>query len=56
MAIFRLRLKNLVSSYTRHMLAVYCGEVRGEVGMRSHVCCVEWTVWLHWGSVIICYV
>ena len=32
MAIFRLRLKNLVSSYTRLMLAVYSGEVWGEVG------------------------
>ena len=34
MAIFRLRLKiekNLVSSYTRLMWAVYSGEVRGEV-------------------------
>ena len=40
MAIFRLRLKNLVSSYTRHMWAVYSGEVSGEVGTRSRMCYV----------------
>ena len=34
MVIFRLRLKNLVSSYTRLMWAVYSGEVTGEVGTR----------------------
>ena len=28
-------MKNLVSSYTRLMLAVYSGELRGGVGMRS---------------------
>ena len=47
MAIFRLRLKNLVSSYTRLMLAVYSGEVRSEVGTRSRMCCVGWVVWVH---------
>jgi len=54
MAIFRLRLKNLVSSYTRHMWAVYSGEVRGEVGTRSHMCCVGWVVWVH--GVLLLYV
>ena len=31
MVIFRFRLKNLVSSYTRLMWPVYSGDVRGEV-------------------------
>ena len=48
MAIFRLRNeKNLVSSYTCLMWAVYCGEVRGEVGTRSRMCYVGWVVWVH---------
>ena len=46
-AIFRLRLKNLVSSYTRYMWAVYSGEVRGEVGTRSGMCYVGWVVLVH---------
>ena len=54
MAIFRLRLKNLVSSYTRHVWAVYSGEVRGEVGMRSRMCYVGWLVWVH--GVLLIYV
>jgi hypothetical protein len=38
LTIFRLRKKKkkLVSSYTRLTWIVYSGEVRGEVGMRSH--------------------
>jgi len=28
------------------MLAVYSGEVRGEVGTRSRMCCVGWVVWV----------
>ena len=48
MAIFRLRNgKNLVSSYTRIMWAVYSGEVRGKVGTRSRMCYVGWAVWVH---------
>ena len=48
LAIFRLiNEKNSVSSYTRVMLAVYSGEVRGEVGTRSRMCCVGWVVWVH---------
>ena len=48
MAILRLRNeKNLVSSYTRLMWVVYGGEVRGEVGTRSCMCCVGWVVWVH---------
>jgi len=48
--------KNLASSYTRHMRAVYNGEVRGEVGTRFGMCYVGWAVWVHGGSAIICYV
>ena len=29
------------------MWAVYCGEVRGEVGTRSRMCYVGWVVWVH---------
>jgi len=48
LAIFRFRNeKNLVSSYTRLMWVVYSGEVRGEVGTRSRMCCVGWVVWVH---------
>ena len=39
--------KNLVSSYTRLACIVYSGEVRGEVGTRSRMCCVGWVVWVH---------
>jgi hypothetical protein len=28
------------------MWAVYCGDVRGEVGMRSHMWYVGWAVWV----------
>jgi len=40
-------MKNLVSSYTRLACIVYIGEVRGEVGTRSRLCCVGWVVWVH---------
>ena len=36
------------------MLAVYSGEVRGEVGTRSRMCCVVWVVWVH--GVLLLYV
>ena len=54
MAIFRYRLKNLVSSYTRLIWAVYSVEVRGEVGTRSNMCYVGWVVWVH--GVLLLYV
>ena len=38
------------------MWAVYSGEVRREVGTRSHMCCAGWVVWAHGGSAIVCYV
>jgi len=31
-----------MSSYTRLACIVYSGEVKGEVGMRSGMCCVGW--------------
>jgi len=30
------------------MWAVYCGEVRGEVGTRSRMCYVGWVVWVYY--------
>ena len=54
MAIFRLRLRNLIRSYTRHMWAVYSGKVRGEVCTRSRMCCVGWAAWVH--GVLLLYV
>ena len=45
-------MKNLVSSYTRLVWAVYSGEVRGEVGTRSLMCYVGLAVWVHGASAI----
>jgi len=56
MAIFRLYMKYLVSSYTGLLWAVYSGEVGGEVGTRSRMYHGVWEVWLHGVSTIICYV
>jgi len=42
LAIFRLiNEKNLVSRFTRLVYVVHGGEVRGEVGTRSRMCCVK---------------
>jgi len=46
MAIFRLIMKNVISSYTRFACVVYTGEVKGEVGTRSGMRCVGWVVWV----------
>jgi len=46
MVIFRLIMRNLISSYTRFACVVYSGEVKGEVGTRSGMCCVGWVVWV----------
>jgi len=43
-AIFRLIMGNLISSYTRFACVVYRGEVKGEVGTRSRMRCVGWVV------------
>ena len=47
-------MKNLVSSYTRLACNVYSGEVRGEMGTRSGMCCVGLVVWIH-GFWYFCY-
>jgi len=44
--------KNLVSSYTGVMWILYSGEVRGEVGTRSCMCCVGRVVWVHGGLLL----
>jgi len=44
MAIFRLIMRNLISSYTRFACVVYSGEVKGKVGTRSRMRCVGWVV------------
>ena len=47
LAIFRSRdEKNLVSIFTRVKWLVYSGEVRGELGTRSSMCCGGWEVWV----------
>jgi len=38
MAIFRLYMKYLLSSYTKHTWAVYMGKGGGKVGTRSSIC------------------
>jgi hypothetical protein len=44
MAIFRLMMRNLISSYTLLACIVYSGEVKGEIGTRSGMRCVWWVV------------
>jgi len=55
-AIFRLYLKYLVSSYTRLLQAVYSGEVGGEMGTRSGMCYGGWEVRVLGDYIVICYV
>ena len=38
--------KKLVRRYIRLVWVVYSGEVRGEVGTRSGMCCVGWVAWV----------
>jgi len=54
MAIFRLYMKYLVSSYTRLIWAVYSGKVGGDVGTRSYMCHRGWVVWVQGVSAFIC--
>ena len=44
-AIFRLYMKYLLSSHTKHTWAVYMGQGGGEVGTRSRICQKCWAVW-----------
>jgi len=53
MAIFRLNMKYLVSSYTGFIWVVYSGEVGGEVGTRSRLCHRGWVVWVHGGTLLL---
>ena len=55
MAIFRLYMKYLVSSYTRLTWAAYSEEV-GEVGTRSRMCHRGCVGWVRGDAAIICYV
>ena len=45
-SIFRLIMRNIMSSYTRFACVVYSGEVNDEFGTRSGMCCVGWVVWV----------
>ena len=47
MAIFRLYMTYLVSSYMRPIWAAYSGEVGVEVGTRSRMCHRGWVGWVH---------
>jgi len=46
MVIFRLYMKYLLSSYTKHVWAVYMGKGGGKVGTRCHICQKGWAVWV----------
>jgi len=46
MAIFRLYIKYLLSSYTKHIWAVYMFQGGGKVGTRSRICQKGWAVWV----------
>ena len=53
MAIFRLYMKYLVSSYTRPIWVLYSGEVGVEVGTRPRMCVRGWEVWVHGGTLLL---
>ena len=44
MATFRLYMKYLLTSYTRHTWALYMGYGEGKVGTRSRICQIGWAV------------
>ena len=46
MAIFRLYMKYLLSSYTKHTRVLYMGYGGGKVGTRSRICRRGWAVWV----------
>ena len=54
MAIFRLYMKYLVSSYTRLIWAVYSGEVGVKMATRYRMCHRGWVGWVHGDSDKIC--
>jgi len=53
MAIFRLYMKYLLSSYTKRIWAVYVGQVGGEMGTRSRICHRGWEVWVLGGTLLL---
>ena len=48
MAIFRLYMKHLASSYTKHVYGLLIWEEGGKVGTRSRICPKGWMVWVAW--------
>ena len=54
MAIFRLYMKYLLSSYIKRIWAVYVGRVGGEVDTRSCICHRGWEVWVLGGTLLLC--
>jgi len=46
MAIFRLYMKYLLSSYTKHTWVVYMWQGGGQVGKTSHNCHKVWAMWV----------
>jgi hypothetical protein len=46
MAIFRLYMKYLLNSYTKHTWVVYMGKGGDKVGTRSRICQKGWAVWV----------
>ena len=49
MAIFRLYMKQLVGSYTKHIYGLLIwGKGGGKVGTRSRICPKGWMVWVAW--------
>ena len=51
-AIFRLYMKYLLSSYTKHTWAVYMGYGNGKVGTRSRICPKGWMVCVAWTELL----
>jgi len=49
MAIFRLYMKHLLSSYAKHTWVVYMGKGGDKVGTRSRICQKGWAVWVTCG-------
>jgi len=55
MAIFKLYMKYLLSSFTKHSWALYRGKGGGKVGTTSRICQKFWAAWFTWGGGPCCY-
>jgi len=53
MAIFRLYMRYLLSSYTKHTSAVYMGQGGVKVGTRPRICLKDGRCGLHEGSMLL---